>query len=100
MGRIGIGGLVCGLIGFILEILVFLIPLITVLTFNIFLLLLMPVFQWVGLILGILGLILGIVGTAKDEARAPGIVGLIFGAIAIFIAVSPFLLGITPFYMP
>lgn len=47
---------------------------------------LMAAFQFGGLALGIVGLILGIVGAAKDDRKAPGIVGIVFGSIDIGIA--------------
>jgi hypothetical protein len=85
MSKVGVGGLVCSIIGLVLLVLMAFTP---VLFIAIALLggaeliaALMFAFQFGGLILGILGLILGIVGAAKDEKKAPGIVGIVFGSI-------------------
>ncbi|MFX1392270.1 MAG: hypothetical protein ACFFAH_01730 [Promethearchaeota archaeon] len=43
--------------------------------------------QILGLILGISSLIFGPIGIAKDDSKAPGIIGLIFGIITVIIYV-------------
>ena len=40
---------------------------------------------FVGIVLSILAIIFGIIGIAKDDSKAPGIIGLIFGIIGIII---------------
>jgi hypothetical protein len=90
MSKIGGGGLACSIIGLVMIIMVWVIPLILIgmlftdpVGYAMLIVTLMPVFQYGGLGLGALGLILGIVGAAKDEKKAPGIVAIVFGAIVI-----------------
>ncbi len=96
MARIGIGGLVCSIIGLGLSIAALFFMLFMMMGVNALLLILMTVIQYGGLGLGTIGLILGIVGTVKDEGRAPGIVGIVLGSIAI--AVSLMMMGL--FFLP
>jgi hypothetical protein len=97
MAKIGAGGLACSIIGFVLIILVFVLSVI-LLPLGILNLgaaatlgIIITIFPFAGLILGIIGLILGIVGAAKDEKKGAGIVGIVFGAIDIAITLFLFL---------
>jgi accessory gene regulator protein AgrB len=102
MSKVGIGGLVCGILGLVMIIVAAFLP------FMLFALglpgvsevvaILMNVLEFAGLGLGALGLILGIVGAVKDEKKAPGIVGIVFGSIATFIAIM--ILGMVPMLGP
>ncbi len=90
MSKVGVGGLVCSIIGLVLLIVNMFLPFLLIALAlaggSAFVAILMAAFEFAGLGLGILGLILGIVGAAKDDKRAPGIVGIVFGAIDIVIS--------------
>ncbi len=95
MAKIGGGGLACSLIGLVMLIMVFIVPLMLIgmvlsdpVGAAALMVTLINVFQYGGLALGALGLVLGIVGAAKDDKKAPGIVAIVFGAIDLVIALS------------
>ena len=91
MAKIGVGGLVCSILGIVMIILLFILP-VLFLTFIIIspgfatvAAMLILLFLFGGLILGIIGLILGIVGTVKDTKKGTGIAGIVIGAIDLVI---------------